>query len=207
MDNPWKVIDLDAYEGHMKLGSVMQLQVMNQMMYDQLYRHEISTVTILGIAGGNGLNHIKPDIIKKVYGVDINGDYLHQCVARYLNLQGTFTPIQADLCDAHIRLPHTDLLIANLLIEYIGYECFQNTTTTCKPQVVSCILQVNRGEGFISNSPYLQQLSLLQSVHHSVDEPGLTQSLQAIGYQPILQQEEALPNGKALLRLDYQLQS
>ncbi len=32
MENPWKEISLADYENHMKLDSVMQLQVMNEMM-------------------------------------------------------------------------------------------------------------------------------------------------------------------------------
>lgn len=35
MRNPWEEISLTDYENHMKLGSVMQLQVMNEMMKGQ----------------------------------------------------------------------------------------------------------------------------------------------------------------------------
>jgi hypothetical protein len=97
MSNPWEVIDLDDYENHMKLNSVMQLQVMNEMMKDQFYRYQGSTLMILGVAGGNGLNHIDPNRIQKVYGVDINDVYLQECVKRYPELNLIFTPIHADL--------------------------------------------------------------------------------------------------------------
>lgn len=32
MYNPWEEIDLNDYENHMSLGSIYQLQTMNQMM-------------------------------------------------------------------------------------------------------------------------------------------------------------------------------
>lgn len=58
MPNPWEEIPLSDYENHMKLDSVMQLQTMNQMMKGQLNAYPVSSVIILGIAGGNGLEHI-----------------------------------------------------------------------------------------------------------------------------------------------------
>ena len=35
MENPWKEISLADYENHMKHNSVMQLQIMNEMMKGQ----------------------------------------------------------------------------------------------------------------------------------------------------------------------------
>ena len=61
MKNPWEKIPLSDYENHMKLDSVMQLQAMNEMMKGQFSAHPISSVIILGIASGNGLEHIQKD--------------------------------------------------------------------------------------------------------------------------------------------------
>lgn len=72
MNNPWEGISLDDYENHMKLDSVMQLQAMNKMMKGQFDDYPISSVMILGIAGGNGLEHIQTEKFKKVYGIDVN---------------------------------------------------------------------------------------------------------------------------------------
>ena len=70
MKNPWEEIPLSDYENHMKLNSVMQLQAMNEMMKGQLDAYSISSVAILGIAGGNGLEHIQKSKFKRVYGID-----------------------------------------------------------------------------------------------------------------------------------------
>lgn len=56
----------------MKLDSVKQLQAMNEMMKTQFEDYPASRVMILGIAGGNGLEHIQKNQFEKVYGVDIN---------------------------------------------------------------------------------------------------------------------------------------
>lgn len=78
MNNPWNKINLSDYENHMKLQSVMQLQALNKMMKEQFHDYPIHTVMILGVAGGNGLEHIPADM-KKVYCVDLNPSYLSEC--------------------------------------------------------------------------------------------------------------------------------
>lgn len=125
MRNPWEDIPLDDYEGHMKLDSVMQLQTMNRMMKAQLAVYPVSSVMILGIAGGNGLEHITKDKYKKVYGVDVNQAYLQKAAHRYPNLDGILECLCLDLLRDTQKLPKSEMVIANLLIEYIGYECFQ----------------------------------------------------------------------------------
>ena len=78
MRNPWEEISLTDYENHMRLDSVMQLQAMNEMMKGQFCSYPISSVMILGVAGGNGLEHIQKDKLDKVYGVDVNSSYLEE---------------------------------------------------------------------------------------------------------------------------------
>ena len=63
MKNPWEEIPLTDYKNHMKLDSVMQLQAMNEMMKGQLDAYPVPAVMIFGIAGGNGLAHIRKDTL------------------------------------------------------------------------------------------------------------------------------------------------
>lgn len=65
MKNPWEGIELSDYENHMKLDSVMQLQSLNMMMKRQFNQYQIETVAVLGIAGGNGLEHIDTKKLRK----------------------------------------------------------------------------------------------------------------------------------------------
>jgi hypothetical protein len=44
----------------------------------------------------------------------------------------------------------------------------------------------------------------LDEVHHQMEENALTDAMKEIGYSLILHACETLPNGKALVRLDYQ---
>lgn len=206
MANPWKEIKLSDYENHMALDSVYQLQTISRMMKEQLGSREASAMMILGVAGGIGLEHIQSGQFEKVYGVDINADYLKTCAARYPMLRSVFHPVIADLtCEAD-ALPAADLLIANLVIEYIGYACFQEVIRCVKPKSISCIIQIDSedDDGFVSQSPYSHAFDRLKEVHHPLSPEELTAILGAVGYDLVGSVKCQLPNRKKLVRLDYQ---
>lgn len=203
MKNPWEEISLNTYELHMGLESVMQLQAMNEIMNDQFYNYPVSTVMILGIAGGNGLDNINTDKIKKVYGVDINENYLSECVKRYPELREVFTPILCDIQSEDISLPKAEIVVANLFIEYVGYENFKRAIQRIQPEYVSCVIQVNTDNSFVSDSPYLHEFDGLDEVHRQINRDELVIAMEDIEYTFIFEEEKALPNGKSLLRLDF----
>lgn len=186
----------------MKLDSVMQLQTMNQMMKGQ-FGYPASSVMILGIAGGNGLQHIDTNKFKKVYGIDINETYLNAVRERYSNISDILECIQLDLTAETDKLPKAELLIANLLIEYIGYDCFQKAVEQVKPKYVSCIIQINTDDSWVSESPYIHAFDGLDKVHHRIAERSLIRVMKEIGYKPIKQLERPLPNGKKLVQADF----
>ncbi len=203
MKNPWEEIPLADYENHMKLDSVMQLQAMNEMMKAQFDDYPVSNIMILGVAGGNGLEHISKDKFEKVYGVDVNSDYLKEVIHRYSDLDEILECLCINLLNETDKLPKTDMVIANLLIEYIGYECFQKVIRQANPRYVSSIIQINTEENWVSESPYLHVFDGLEQVHHPMEEHALEQSMLEIDYHAIKILERMLPNGKKLVRLDF----
>lgn len=204
MNNPWEDIRLDDYENHMKLDSVMQLQTMNSMMKDQFGAYPVKTAMVLGVAGGNGLEHVRRDKYQTVYGIDINEDYLKVVSERFSDLSGVLKCLKIDLMGEADKLPHAELLIANLLVEYIGYDAFKTVVQKTAPSYVSCVIQINTDEAqWISDSPYLHAFDRLDEVHHQMEENALTDSMSDAGYAKILHSREMLPNGKALERMDY----
>lgn len=203
MVNPWEEIDLNTYEKHMSSESVYQLQALNRIMKDQFYHYPVKSIMILGVAGGNGLEHIDTQIINKVYGVDINEEYLDMCINRYPELLSVFDAIHADLTREINKLPYADLIIADLLVEYIGYDCFQKTVKHISPEYVSAVIQKNVGTAFVSDSPYIHAFDRLDEVHHQIEETALVNNMEQIGYRKIIQTDEDLPNGKKLLRIDF----
>lgn len=205
MTNPWEEISLDDYEKHMSLDSVRQLQALDSIMKEQFAAYPVETAAVLGVAGGNGLEHIDADKFRRVYGVDINADYLSAVSQRYTQLSGVLECLHIDLINEAEKLPQAQLLIANLLIEYIGYEAFQRDVWQTAPRYVSCVIQINTDEEqWVSESPYLHAFDRLDEVYHQMEEETLTVAMEDIGYSLILQETYPLPNGKALVRLDFQ---
>lgn len=95
-------------------------------------------------------------------------------------------------------------LIANLLVEYIGYDCFRRIVARVKPKVVSCGIQVDTGETFVSDSPYLRVFDGLGDIHSQIDAEELGRNVRAVGYDHLGTREYPLPNGKKLLQIDFE---
>lgn len=205
MKNPWTEISLNNYEKHMGLDSVYQLQALNGIMKEQFYSYPVKSVMVLGVAGGNGLEHIDTRIFENIYGVDINNDYLYQCSQRFPGLKGILKIICTDLMGNVSQLPYSDLIIADLLIEYIGYEHFQKVVAQVKSKYISCVIQKNTDTSFVSDSPYLHEFDDLEQIHHQMDETSLKNTMKEVGYNSIYQIEKELPNGKKLMRIDFKL--
>lgn len=204
MNNPWEDISLSDYENHMSLDSVKQLQAMNSIMKEQFEAYPVDTAMVLGIAGGNGLEHVSGNKYKTVYGVDINAGYLKAVEARYGALEGVLKCVKADIINECYKLPEAQLVIANLLIEYVGYEAFMKAMMRVRPLYISCVIQINIDEHqWVSDSPYLHAFDRLDEVHCQMEDEALTKAMEETGYRNILSESYPLPNGKALLRLDY----
>lgn len=85
MSNPWEKVSLEDYEGHMKSSTVHQIQELNEIMKSQMYKYKVKTIAILGVAGGNGLEHIDSSRIKNAYGIDIFIKQLSKNSPRYVS--------------------------------------------------------------------------------------------------------------------------
>ena len=203
--NPWEEISLETYEKHMSLDSVKQLQLMNRIMKSQFEDYPVDTVMILGIAGGNGLEHIDIKKYKNVYGVDINELYLQETQKRYSNLADILQCLHLDIVCETEKLPQSQLLVANLLIEYIGYDAFVRAVNIINPEYISCVIQINTDEEmWVSDSPYIHAFDGLDEIHHQMESDVLNEKMNLIGFKLIFQNMTELPNSKALVRLDYQ---
>lgn len=125
MENPWNDIPLDIYEAHMSLSNVAQIQALNILTQKQVLAHpDAQSVAIIGVAGGNGLEYCG-ERFKAVYGIDVNPSYLHICAQRFRPVLGEkLRLIEMDLRNPESALPEADLIIANLLIEYVGVGTF-----------------------------------------------------------------------------------
>lgn len=109
-----------------------------------------------------------------------------------------------DLINETDKLPKADMVIANLLIEYIGYDCFQKAIIQTSPKYVSCIIQINMEDSWVSDSPYLHIFDGLEQVHHQMKKQSLEKAMSKIDYHAIKTLEHVLPNGKKLVQIDFE---
>ena len=205
MSNPWEEIRLEDYEKHMALDSVRQLQALSGIMKAQLEAYPVRTAMIFGIAGGNGLEHVDPEKYDRVYGIDINREYLQAAEERFAGLGEKLQLMCLDLTKDAGKLPEAELVIADLLIEYTGYAAFTAAVKQAGARFVSCVIQINpeEEETWVSDSPYLHAFDRLDEVHHEMQAGELAAAMEAEGYREILRESTDLPNGKKLMRMDF----
>ncbi len=202
--NPWESVSLEDYEDHMSLDSVRQLQVLSEIMRCQFFEHFVSSVVIFGIAGGNGLEHVPLGQIQKVYGIDVNKDYLIAATERHPELDSILECLRFDLRYYPEKVPKAELVLANLVVEYIGYEAFKADVQSADPQYVSCVVQINSDDdSWVSDSPLVHKFDRLDEIHQVVEPQELKDQMAQIGYYAVKDYEYATPNGKKLLRTDF----
>lgn len=203
MRNPWQNIDIKDYENHMSSDTVMQLQALNEITKQQLEEYDCKTVCFFGIAGGNGLEHIKNNKYTKVFCIDINIQYLGVCKERHSYLGDRMCIIETDLSDVDALIPKTELVIANLIIEYIGIDAFVHQIKKAEPNSVSCVIQNKGVDRFVSISGYEGALHKLDSIHTFVVSYELISKMDIAGYKCTKQIKTLLPNGKSFTRLEF----
>lgn len=213
-NNPWNEIKLSDYINHMSNKNVLQLQILNIIIKKQLENInniQNSSVAILGITDGNGLEHINPLKVCKVIGVDINKEYLCQCEKKYEQLNGILNLYCIDLMTDKNKtvklIENSDLIIADLIIEHIHLDNFIEIISKLpqKSRTVSCVIQYNPDGTLVSNSGYEKAFDCLSSIISEVNEESVTGSMTKIGYFLSLRKAYSLPNGKSLIRLDYSI--
>ena len=76
----------------------------------------------LGVAGGNGLEHIDNRITKTVIGIDINQNYLDTTFSRYNERIASLQLINLDIAKNSERVYESDFIWAALIAEYSGID-------------------------------------------------------------------------------------
>jgi len=162
-------------------------------------------IGVLGIAGGNGLDPIDPDTTDAVYGYDINPDYLAARETRYREDFGDRLHLIETRIDRSVRIERVDLLIANLIIEYVGIDEFVAFAAANARSigVLSCVIQRNNAEGFVSPTDYASSFDALASVSLDIDPETLTSAMSCEGFVGLGCCEYPLPNDKTLIRQDF----
>lgn len=199
--NPWLHVPLDDYEGHMQLASVAQLSALSDLFREALARVQPGSAAVLGIAGGNGLEHIDPAVTTRVVGLDVNPGYLDATRTRHAGLPGLELH-QVDLAAAAVDvvgLAPVDLVHAAMVFEHAGLGlCLDNALALCAPGgCLSVVLQLpSASDAAVAPSPFTSMASLKD--HFSLVDPQEFATLMAErGLVLTHTSTRALPSGKA----------
>lgn len=204
MNNPWVDVKVAEYEGHMKF--IKQYDLLNRIFKEQIAEHQGETIGILGIGCGNGLEYIEPKTL--IYGYDINNDFLNECRNRHYSLGKNLILNRIDLADKNIYIHSCDLLISNLVLEYIGLYSFIRIVRKSNPRYISIVTQMTLDcEKVISDSPYSDSLKLISSIREDIYPQELTNILDAIGFQLVNRQLYEIDLYKSFIQMDFVLKT
>ena len=207
-EHPWQQVALEVYEHHMSNENVGQLQRLHTITKEQITAYPARAIGVLGVAGGNGLDLINPNTTDAVYGYDINGDYLAACEARHREVLGDRLHLIETMIDRHLVIDKVDLLIANLIIEYVGTDEFAAfvAANASSIEVLSTVIQQSTDQGFVSSTEHTASFDVLASVATTIDPGALDAAMSNAGMAIVGRSDYPLPNGKPLVRQDFRPQ-
>ncbi len=122
MRNPWLDIPLADYEGHMALPQVAQAQLLSDIFAEALTEFMPQSVAVLGCAGGNGFERISSHVTRRVVGVDLNPEYIHEAHRRFQARLPGLQLFAGDIQTGVFDFAPVDLVFAGLLFEYVEVE-------------------------------------------------------------------------------------
>lgn len=198
MSNPWLSVPLAEYEQHMNSAEVRQLTVLSELFAEAMSRCRPSSIAVLGIAGGNGLEHIDSSVTTRIVGLDLNPQYIETVRQRYSHLPGLDLRC-VNLSEQRIALEPVQLVHAALIFEHAGVErCLENGIALTAPGGnLSVVLQLPaEGGKAVGTSPFASIENL--HAHFSFVQPAsLCESLSGRGFCLAHQTTRELPSGKA----------
>jgi len=197
--SPWLSVPLADYEGHMSSAGVQQLVALAALFQSVLHCYRPESVAILGVAGGNGLEHVDSTVTKGIVGVDINQHYLDEVQRRFGALPGLELH-NCDLAEPGFNLTPVALVHVALVFEHTGLGiALDNALSLVAPGgKFSVVLQLrSEQEQDIAPTSYTSMQTLKQ--HFAlIDAEEFQQLLDRKGFQVVEQETRSLPAAKAL---------
>lgn len=204
MENPWLEIPYSDYENHMTEAG--QAQILNRLTKYCLEKHKPESFALIGCSTGNGMEHIKPEITKDIYAIDINPDYLDRMRIKYEvkfhNLQICNLDIQND----EMIIRDVDLVLIGLVLEYVDPETALNKVIEMLNErgVLSIVIQKNKQTSFVSKTKY-RSLEKLTDFSNEVDEVQIDRLIRSKNMILIQREEIELTKGKSFVSLEYRM--
>ena len=202
--NPWLDIPLDDYERHMSHNLVGQATLLNSLTKKYLDGVKPETALFLGIAGGNGLEHIENNITKNVYGIDINPGYLDIASARYKQAIPSLQLINLDIVKNSETICRADFVWAALVLEYTGID---NTLAFSANNIRKdghLVISIQLNNNIQSVSPTgIETVKKAGEIFSIVNPEELLAKAVEAGFRLMGKEENLLPNGKSIITFHF----
>lgn len=197
MSNPWLTVPLSEYEQHMSSVEVQQLGALSDLFAEVIGRCRPLSVAVLGIAGGNGLDHIDSSITARVVGLDLNPLYLEAVRDRYSHLSG-LELLCVDLSEQRVKFEPVQLVHAALVFEHAGVDCcLDNAMSMIVPGGnLSVVLQLPAESDQTVIGSQFSSIQNLESHFSLISPTWLCESLAGHGFRLIYQTKRPLPASK-----------
>jgi SAM-dependent methyltransferase len=202
--NPWKQIPIADYEQHMSHSSVGQLSLLNSLTKKYLAKYKPATCLFMGIAGGNGLEHIDNDITKNVIGIDINPEYLDVAFKRYHDRIDSLQLLELDITKDTNRICTADFIWAALVLEYAGIDKCMEFSVNDILHGGHFIVTIQSNNNLPSvSSTGVESVKKAGLIFNAVDPDVMLAKAKELGYRPADEEVNQLPNGKSFLTFDF----
>ena len=198
MDQPWLQVTLHDYEGHMGATGVDQLAPLASLFAEALAFCRPQSVAVVGIAGGNGLQHIDPRTTSRIIGIDINADYLAAVKSRYPALK-QLELHRLDMAKERPRLQLVEMVHAALLFEHTRLSpCLENCLSLAAPGgYFAAVLQLPSASQADVASTGFASIQHLKEHFALINPAAFTVAVTRNGFSLVLEKQRPLRAGKA----------
>lgn len=199
MDNVWNTIPLEDYELHMQHETVGQLYLLNDLTKKYLGKLNPKIVMFLGIAGGNGLEHIDNKVTSQVFGIDINQNYLNETKKRFKDQIPNLSLINIDISSRKTKkITKANLIWAALIFEYVETDtCFEFINSNIQENGYLIVtIQENNGVSSVSQTG-IETIKSAGLIFRLISESDLVSVADKFGFCKIDFEENILPNKKS----------
>lgn len=202
--NPWNKISLDDYEQHMQHQQVAQSQLLNRLTDKYLQKHTPESVLFLGISGGNGLEHIDTNKVKKICAIDINNSYLEKTQKRFGEKLPQLELVNIDIGLSNESFIKADVIWGALIFEYVDIEKVLGFIKNNAADSAKIIITIQSNNGLESVSPTgVESINAVEDLFKIVNKEDLQRKALMAGFELISSEENLLPNGKSLLTYEF----
>lgn len=197
--NIWNEVPLEDYELHMNHKTVGQLKLLSELTRNYLEMLKPETVAFLGIAGGNGLEHIDNTVTRKVFGIDVNKEYLSITNERYAPKIPSLQLLHLDLSEGADILFEADFIWAALILEYAGVENvlkFSHKNLKTNGHLIVSV-QSNNNAPNVSETG-IESVKKAGKIFKPVSVYELNEIAALYNFLQLSNEENILPNGKTI---------